>query len=204
MSRTTPEEAFAEAQAAIERGDWDSFFACLDSDDLLRIAENSLARFLMGGETIAPILTARCSEHAVPEERVVVLRTLLQRIAESGRASVSLVGSTEPGAMLQQSLRHKQIVDEYQKALKAMLRAVPELSRFTAALERAMRAAEGGGSVSSKLLVDEVLEDVSITGTRAWATRRTASGQSEDVGFVRRKGAWYVRVFARRPAKSRG
>jgi hypothetical protein len=32
-----------------------------------------------------------------------------------------------------------------------MLKAVPELSRFTAALERATRAAAGGGSVSSRL-----------------------------------------------------
>lgn len=203
MSRTTPEEAFAEARAAMQRADWDSVFACLAPDNVLKIAKNSVAHFLMGDEKVAHLFTALCREHAVPDEMVVALRVLLQRMAESGRASVSAMASSEPGAMLQQSLRHKQIVEEYQKSLKGMLEAVPSLSRFAAALEREMRAATGGGSVSSKLFVDELLEEVSITGTKAWATRRTATGHSEDVGFVRRKGEWYIRVFARRPGKRR-
>jgi len=147
MSRTTPEGAFAEARAAMERGDWDSFFACLDPGNLLRIAENGVARFLVGGEATADAFTALCGEHGVPGEMIVALRALLQRRTDSGRASVSQAGSSERGAMLQQSLRHKQIVDEYQKALKGTLKAVPDLPRFTAALERAMRAAAGGGSV---------------------------------------------------------
>jgi hypothetical protein len=203
-SRTTPEEAFAEARAAMERGDWDGVFACVDPDNLLKISENGVSRFLVGGEATADAFTALCGEHDVPGEMVAALHTLLQRISESARASVSPASRPEPGAMLQQSLRHKQIVDEYRKALKATLKAVPDLARFTAALERAMRAEGGGGSVSSRLFVDEILEDVSITGTRAWATRRSADGQSEDVGFVRRKGEWYVRVLAKRPGGGRG
>jgi len=93
---------------------------------------------------------------------------------------------------------------EARKTLKATLKAVPNLSRFTAALERAMRAEGGGGSISSRLFVDEILEGVSITGTRAWATRRSAAGHSEDVGFVRRKGEWYIRVLGKRPGGGRG
>jgi hypothetical protein len=188
----------------MERGDWDGVFACLDPDNLLKISENGVSRFLVGGEATADAFTALCGEHDVPGEMVAALRTLLQRISESARASVSPASRPEPGAMLQQSLRHKQIVDEYRKALKATLKAVPDLARCTAALERAMRAEGGGGSVSSRLFVDEILEDVSITGTRAWATRRSADGHSEDVGFVRRKGEWYVRVLAKRPGGGRG
>jgi hypothetical protein len=102
--------------------------------------------------------------------------------------------------MLEQSLRHKQIVDEYRTALKATLKAVPDLPRFAARVERALRAATEGGSVSSRLLVDEVIENVEITGNKAWATRRTAAGHSEDIGFVRRKDGWCVRLLAKRRA----
>jgi len=203
MSRTTPEEAFAEARAAMEQGDWDGFFACLDQDNVARIAENSVARFLMADGATADVFTALCNEHAVPKERILALRTLLQRISESAKVSVSQVGSHDPGAMLQQSLRHKLIVDEYHKALKDMLKDVPDLPRFTAALEKSMRTESGSGSVSSKLFVDDTLVDVSIEGTKAWATRRTADGHSEDVGFVRRKGVWYIRLLAKRPNKRR-
>lgn len=47
-------------------------------------------------------------------------------------------------------------------------------------------------------------EDVSIAGTKAWGARRTAEGHVEDVGFVRRKGVWYIRPLAKRPAAGRG
>ncbi len=61
------------------------------------------------------------------------------------------------------------------------------------------RGASGGGSVSSRLFAGEVLEGLSITGVRAWATRRGPAGHSQDVGFVRRKGLWYIRLSAKRP-----
>jgi hypothetical protein len=202
MSRTTPEEAFAEARSAMERGDWDGFFGCVDHDTLSRIAENGVIRLLGGDERSAPAFTALCGEHTLPEEMVIELRALRQRMAESA-AQVSQMGGGNPGAMLQQALRHRQIVDRHQKVLRDMMKAVPDLPRFVAAVERAMREVLGGGSVSSRLFVDEILEDVSTEGTRAWATRRTPEGHSEDVGFVRRKGVWYMRVFAKRPGRSR-
>jgi len=201
MSRATPEEVFAEARAAMERGDWEGVCACMDADTLLRIAANGVARLSMGGEDL---LAALCREHAVPEEMVATMRSRLQRLAESGRAAIAPEVRSDPGAMLEQSLRHKQIVDDYQKSLKAMLKAVPDLAGFTAALERRLRAESGGGSMSARLFVGETLEAVSITGTKAWATRRTAEGHPEDLGFVRRKGAWYLRPLARRPAAGRG
>lgn len=106
--------------------------------------------------------------------------------------------------MLEESLRHKRVVDEYQASLKSTLKAVPDLARFTAALERTLRAESGGGSMSTRLFVGEVLEQVSISGTKAWGTRRSADGHAEDVGFVRKKSGWHIRPLARRPGAGRG
>ena len=61
-----------------------------------------------------------------------------------------------------------------------------------------MRADGSGGSVSSQLFIGERLEGVSIDGNKAWATRRMAGSATEEVGFVRRKNGWYIRLFARR------
>jgi hypothetical protein len=58
--------------------------------------------------------------------------------------------------------------------------------------------------MSTRLFVGEALEDVSITGTKAWATRRGADGHVEDVGFVRKKDGWYIRPLAKRPGAGRG
>ena len=187
----------------MERGDWEGFCACLDAETLLRIAENGVGRLLAGPATAA-LLAGLCREHAVPDEMVVSLRARLQRLAESGRAAVSPEVRSDPRAIVEESLRHKRVVDEYRASLKSTLKAVPELARFTAALERALRAESGGGSMSTRLFVGEALEEVSIAGTKAWATRRSADGHAEDVGFVRRKGGWYIPPLAKRPGAGRG
>ncbi|MBI2562814.1 MAG: hypothetical protein HYW08_10605, partial [candidate division NC10 bacterium] len=62
MSQATPEKAFAAAQAAMERGDWDGFIACVDRNDLLTVAENSLKNLLIGYEKTAARVTAVCAE----------------------------------------------------------------------------------------------------------------------------------------------
>lgn len=204
MARATPEETFAEARGAMERGDWEGVCACLDAETLLRIAENGVGRLLAGGPATAAILAGLCREHAVPDEMVVTLRARLERLAESGRAAGAPELRSDPRAMVEESLRHKGVVEEYRASLKATLKAVPELARFTAALERALRAESGGGSMSTRLFVGEALEEVSITGTKAWATRRSADGHVEDVGFVRKKDGWYIRPLARRPGAGRG
>ena len=131
-------------------------------------------------------------------------RHILQRLSESGRAAGSPEMRSDPRTMLEYSLRHRQVLDEYQKSLASTLRAVTDLAGFTAALERTLRAESGGGSLSTRLFVGEILEDVSITGTKAWATRRDTSGHTEDVGFVRRKSEWYIRPLAKQPAAGRG
>jgi hypothetical protein len=204
MSRATPEEAFAEARAAMERGDWEGVYACLDAETLLRIAENGLGRLLAGGPATEALLAGLCREHAVPDEMVVTLRARLQRLAESARVVLSPDVRSDPRAMVEASLRHKGVVDEYRASLKSTLKAVPELARFTAALERTLRAESGGGSMSTRLFVGEALEQVSITGAKAWATRRSADGHVEDVGFARKRDGWHIRPLAKRPGAGRG
>jgi hypothetical protein len=181
----------------MERADWAAFFACIDRHDLATIAGNGVNRFLGGGEASAAVFVALCRAQAVPDATVEGLRSGLRRIAESA-AALAQAGPPDPATMVQRSLGHRRLVDEYRASLKAALDAVPALARFTAALETALRAGGGGGSVSAKLFVGERLEDVSITGSRAWATRRIPGGAAEDVGFVRRKGEWYIRPLARR------
>lgn len=188
----------------MERGDWEGVCACLDAETLLRIAENGVGRLMAGGPATGALLAGLCREHAVPDEMVVTLRAGLQRVAESARVVLSSDVRSDSRAMVESSLRHKGVVDEYRASLKSTLKAVPELAQFTAALERALRAESGGGSMSTRLFVGEALEEVSITGAKAWATRRSADGHVEDVGFVRKKDGWYIRPLARRPRAGRG
>lgn len=197
MSRTTPEEAFIEAQAAMERGDWEGFFVCFVPDNLSTIAENGVARFLVGGEY--PVFDTICAANGIPATTMRELRDHLAQISESA----SHPDYSDTAKMVQHSARHRLKVQAYQKALKDMIKAVPDLSRFVAGLERALRAETGGGSVSAKLFVEETLENVSIKGTKAWAKRRTREGHTEDVGFVKGKGGWYIHLFARPPASKR-
>lgn len=192
MAGATPEETFSQARAAMERGDWEGVFACLDADNLRRIGENSIGRFVAGGEAAADAFVALCGEHGVPRETAAALRSSLQRMAE-GR--VTAADMSNPATMMERSRLHQQHVAAYRDAVKSTLKSAPDLPRFTAALERAL----GGGSVSARLFVGEVVEDVQINDTKAWGVRRGANGFLEDVGFVRKKGLWYIRLFGTRP-----
>jgi hypothetical protein len=192
MARTTPEETFAQARAAMERGDWEGVFACLESDNLRRLGENSIAHFMNGGDRAMDAFVALCGEHGVPPDKVSALRSGLQRMAESGRAAIV---QGDPAAMMQQSARHHENVTAYRLALKETLKAAPNLPGFVAALERAL----GGVSFSTRLFVDEVVENVQVDGAKAWGIRRGPNGLHEDVGFVRKKGAWFIRLFGSRP-----
>jgi hypothetical protein len=202
MARTTPEETFAEARAAMERGDWDAVFACLVPENLLRIAENGVGRFLNADETTASIFDALCSENGIAAATLAELRAGLRQISLSAATLLSHSDNSEPAMMMLHSRQHQLIVEEYRNSLKSMIKAVQDQPRFTADLERALRAVSGGGSVSLRLFLDEVLEDVSITGTKAWATRRTPDGHAEGIGFVKRKGGWYIHLFAKPPLRN--
>jgi hypothetical protein len=196
MPGATPEETFAEARDAMGRGDWEGVFACLDAGDLVKIANNGIARFLMATGPAAEAFTHLCAEQGIPQETLGAVRAALQRSAESSQA---VLATTDPAGMMEASRRHHQNVLAHQNAVRDLVKSAPDMSRFTAALERALRADGGGGSVSAKLFVGETIGDVSVEGTKAWAVRRVSPGHTEDVGFVRRKGGWYLRLFAKRP-----
>jgi hypothetical protein len=194
MSRRTPEETFTEAREAMERGDWEGVFACLDPADVAKIAKNTFARFLLASGSAGDVFIQICARHGISEATLGDLRGRGLAITESARLPMAPAGAT----MLEQSMRHQQLVKAYQQAQEDALAAVIDLPAFAAAMERAVRADGSGGSVSSTLFVGETLEQVSIEGARAWATRRMAGAATEEVGFVRRKTAWYIRLFARR------
>jgi hypothetical protein len=189
MSRETVEGTFAAAQSAIEQGDWETFFACLDNRSLLKIAKNSL-QGILNSDTSQAIL----NEYGVAIASIQPLRAKVQSLAASAAV---VVATTDPALRMQQSLHHKQLVDEYDQSLEDLLKAVADLPGFTAALERAMRALVGGGSVASDMFMGESLQDISIEGKTAWGVRRTSRGDCQDLKFVQRRGRWYIQLLAR-------
>jgi hypothetical protein len=204
MSRISPQAVFREAQVAIKQGDWETFFSCLDRNDLLRIAENSFNfLFNRAGETL-PALVALCNEHSFPIETVEALRIRASEITESAKSRLNIGGATSDSAtdgesQRQNSRRHRELVLNYNKCLKDGLKSVPDLAAYTAALERQMRGVAGGGSISSRLFADETLHDVVVDGKRAWATRRGKGDWTEDIGFVQKRAIWYIKLRAKRP-----
>lgn len=204
MARATPEDTFAEAQAALARGDWADFFARLDRAAVRRIAENSLNGFVNQGEAGARALRALGAAHAIAEDLIAELYSRAQGIVDSAQAFRATAADLSSDAARERSRRHQETVARYQQALARVLEATPDLDRWTAALERERRLAGLGGSVSARLFVGERLEDVTIEKNQAWGTRRTANGHAEDLGFVKRRGGWFIRLSAKRPRTRAG
>jgi hypothetical protein len=53
MPQATPEGTFAEAQQAIQQGNWDGFFRCLTATDLKRLLKNGISLGLAAGDVSA-------------------------------------------------------------------------------------------------------------------------------------------------------
>ncbi len=197
MVPTSPAAVFTDARTAMERGDWKTFFACLDRGFLVRIAENSF-KGLVNQDTAG--LHALCAEFSIPADVIDRLRGVQRTMAGLADEIVKMtLSGTMPANAAEIMLGHKQAVGEYEKILTRALKSVPDLPAFTAALERRMRAVVGGGSISSTMFVGETLEDVVVEGKKAWATRRMSEDWTEDVGFVEKGGAWYIKIMAKRP-----
>jgi hypothetical protein len=173
MSRETPQAAFDHAQAAMLRGDLFEVFACLDVNDLKRVAANAVA-LVLGARIDADEEVRRiCDEHRFPLDDLM-----------SARRRVMQMPSME--ATMNQ-----------RDTMKRGLAAVSNLPAFLAALEGYSRRVSGGGSISMRLFQNETLADVQVEGSRAWGTRTHGSESGEDVEFVKRKGQWYVKLIAR-------
>jgi hypothetical protein len=196
--RDTPEAAFAEASAAMVRGDWHAFFACIDRDSLMTIAENGVGRFIAGGDQYAAMFAGLCARNGIPAEMPDKLRAAAARIVASGHASRTAAPPQDPKAMIADSLRHKALVDDYRDTLKTIVKAAPNIHAFVADLEIALRKETESGSVSTRLFVDETLEAVSISGSTAKGIRRMGGGATEAVSFVRRRGGeWFIKPFTK-------
>lgn len=176
MNPTSPQAVYEHARDAMRRNDLAKVFACLDVNDLKRIAENAVALSLGTRIDDADGEVQRiCRDHGFPLEPLLRAR---RQVMES------------PGYDATMSMR---------AAMKAGLAAVGNIASFLAALEAYTRRSGGGGSVSSRLFQDETLADVQIDGSRAWGRRIYADGSGDDVGFVLRKAQWYIRLIATRP-----
>ena len=172
----------------MERGDWETFFACLDRAELLVIARNSVARLASIPQDAGSPVGALFGRYGFPLD---ALQARGRDILDSARGMQS---TASPANMREASLRHQQLVRSYKETLEAGLKAVPDLAAFTAGLERAVRSDGGGGSVSTRLLVGERLANVVVDGQRARGTRQLQAGGSEPIAFVRKKGEWYIRL----------
>ena len=174
MSRETPQAAFEHAQAAMLRGDMFEVFACLDVNDLKRVAANAVALSL--GTRIDDVdeeVRRICEEHRFP----------LEDLMSAGRRVMQMPG--------------REATMNQRDTMKRGLAAVSNLPAFLAALEGYSRRASGGGSISMRLFQNETLTDIQVKGSRAWGTRVHGPGSSDDVEFVQRKGQWYVKLIAR-------
>lgn len=185
MNAESPQTVFATAQAALGQGDWEGFFACLSDHDLRLLARDSLLNLWGDGQLPALL---RC--HAIPQERAAdfaaALTALLDHAERRGKAKYD-------------GGQHQRLAGVVNRSCRTLLQAAPDLALFTAALERHSRALGRGGSVSSSLFLGEELRDVTVQDRRAWGRRMEGGMWGEDLGFVRQRGGWRIRLRARPP-----
>ncbi|MBK1723617.1 hypothetical protein [Thiocystis violacea] len=199
MSRTSPEAVFAAAQAAMERGDWETFFACLDRSDLKPLAKMGIPL----GADPEGASSSLCLEHGIPAEALQHVRACAEALQDSAQRMMSgsvgaASGATPPADLLQQSLRHRDLVKALNGAIATCLGCVTDLATFTAKAERLKRATLGGGSVSSSLFVGESLVDVRIEGKKARGIRRITRDWSEPIAFEQKRGQWFIKFLPNR------
>jgi hypothetical protein len=190
MDRSTPEACFLSAQQAMLAGDWEGFFACVDTASLQRLAVMVIA---LVTDPQHETFVASCRDLGVSSEALADVRRSVDAVSASAAAS-----SWDPSAptpeMFEQSNRHHELVKADAATRLAAVKQVPDLAAFMAASERYRRAVSGGGSVSSTLFVDETLTDVAIDGSKATGVRTMVRGHTERVRFVRRRGQWHVSI----------
>ena len=158
----------------MRRGDLFEVFACLDVNDLKRVAANAVALSLGARIDDADEEVRRiCEEHRFP----------LEDLMSAGRRVMQTPG--------------REATMNQRDTMKRGLAAVSNLPAFLAALEGYSLRVSGGGSISMRLFQNETLTDVQVEGSRAWGTRVHGPGSSDDVEFVKRNGQWYVKLIAR-------
>lgn len=193
MTYDSPESVFATAKNAIERGDWETFFNCLDRTDLMRLA----AMGIPVDEEADSSEFMQCVEYGIPVEELYAARKLADDIRISAYAMMTHqeTSSSAQQDMVQRSMRHRGLVKSLDNAIKTCLRSVTDIAAFTAMAERRKREKMGGGSVRSTLFVGEILKDVIVEGKKASGTRLMKGGWREPIRFVQKKGRWYIKFM---------
>lgn len=184
----SPDAVFATAQSALAVDDLARAFVCFDRTDIVKIAGNSV-RALSGADPGVDDLFERFGFGTLAE-----LRDLTDRMAASAALLVDDRSSYDSAA-------HRQMAKDYEEAVTDGMRGVTDLPGFAAAMEERMRVVVGGGSISSSLFRGETLDDVVVDGNKAWATRTERGSEVDDIGFVRRRDGWRIKLFARRPGR---
>jgi len=194
----SPAQVYAEAQAASARGDLEALFSRLDRAALIAICINGINLLLAAEESDRRLLRDLCLRFGIEDVDIDALLTGIECIAISAERIATASPTADPAAIRRQSEAHRSIVADYQRGVQALPKATSDLPAFSAALERLVRERLGGGSVSTRLFLDETLENLQIDGNQAWATRRFSNGSDEDIGFIKRRQGWRIRLFARR------
>jgi hypothetical protein len=210
MKQSDPEATFTEAQSAMLRGDWAAFFTCFAESDLLIFASNSVNNLLAQGQQGWEVLLQLCDTYAIPAHQLEAVRlsgneiiTSVHAITVTPGVNIDAIEMTDPSISTYSAAHHQQLVNDYDVALKRMLTSATSLPDLTAALEQQMRLMLDGGSVSHWLFIDESLHDIVIKGGRAWGTRVIGNDWEEDIGFVRKRGQWYIKLMAKKPKRLR-
>lgn len=203
MPRTTPESVFQIAQQAMERKDWETFFECMDRSVLLLLGKMGIAGAVDNDRGAYYDL---CIESGVSPEALERVQALARVIRASAEAILQTPSDRENSQLsheeqTQRSLRHRDLVKEFEKAMEACLKTVKDLAAFNARAERLKRELMGGGSVSSRLFVGDTLVDVTVEGKKAKGVRQLKGGWREPIAFVQKKGLWYINFLPKRGAR---
>ena len=192
MAHESPTAVFEAAQRAMTARDWEAFFGCLDRRDLLRLGELAFG--------LGAAMDAVCLEHGVSAAQLARVSALTGHLQGSAQASLKAWREKTPGYQ-ELSEGHRALLEARQEAIQTALASVTDLTSFNARAERFKRATLGGGSVSSTMFVGETLHDVLVEGGKATGFRRVPRGSEVPIAFVRRKGAWFIKLMPPRNAR---
>lgn len=187
----SPADTFAAAQRAMVAGDWETFFRTVATKDLRRLAAMGL------GVAIGPHADAAAEQlavHGIDADTLAPLRDIAAQLTASAAA---VGGEVTPEEQHARSLAHRDLVKALETTTRDIAAHAPDLPGLVAAIERFRRATESGGSVSSRLFLDETLTDVVVSGIKATAMRRYPNGTADPVRFVVERGEWRVSIFGR-------
>jgi len=193
---STPQEAFAAAQASIARRDWRGFYACFDRGDLFRAAEEVIPVYVVVFGRDAWFVQ-HCAAHDVSLAALDVWEQTRRTMERAGMPAWRRSGGIareQATTGLWLSERQRRLVQETQEAMREALALVADLDGFIAELVARVQGSGRAAGLPSTLFLGETLEQVIVDGDRARATRTVRGAPIAELEFVRRRGEWLVRL----------